>query len=41
MNRYEMLYILKSEISDEAKEAAIARFEKLVVENGGKVRERE
>lgn len=37
MNRYEMLYILKSEISDEAKEAAIARFEKLVVENGGKV----
>ena len=37
MNRYEMLYVLKNEVSDEAKDAVIAKFEKLVVENGGKV----
>ncbi len=37
MNRYEMLYVLKSEITDEAKDAVIAKFEKLVVENGGTV----
>ena len=37
MNRYEMLYVLKSEITDEAKDAVIAKFENLVVENGGVV----
>lgn len=37
MNRYEMLYILKSDISDEARDAVIAKFENLVTSDGGKV----
>ncbi len=37
MNKYEMLYIISNEIEDEAKEAVIAKFEKIVTDNGGKV----
>ena len=37
MNKYEMLYIIANEISDEAKEAVIAKFEKIVTDNGGSV----
>lgn len=37
MNKYEMLYIIANEIADEAKEAVIAKFEKLVTDNGGSV----
>ena len=37
MNKYEMLYIIANEISDEAKEATIAKFEKIVTDNGGSV----
>ena len=37
MNKYEMLYIISNEIEDEAKEAVVAKFEKLVTDNGGKV----
>lgn len=37
MNKYEMLYILNPELSDEAREAVIAKIEGLVVKNGGNV----
>mgnify|MGYP004692270773 CR=1 FL=1 len=37
MNRYEMLYIISNEIEDEAKEAVVAKFEKIVTDNGGSV----
>ena len=37
MTKYEMLYILDANLSDEAKEAIIAKFEGLVTENGGVV----
>lgn len=37
MTKYEMLYILDSALSDEAKEAIIKKFEDLVVNNGGVV----
>lgn len=37
MNKYEMLYILNTEATDEVKESIIARFETLVKENGGEV----
>lgn len=37
MTKYEMLYILNTEASDEVKEAVIGRFENLVKENGGEV----
>ena len=37
MNKYEMLYIIANELTDEAKEATIAKFEKLVTDNGGSV----
>ena len=37
MNKYEMLYIIANEIDDEAKEAVIAKFEKIVTDNGGSV----
>ena len=37
MNKYEMLYIIVNELTDEAKEATIAKFEKLVTDNGGNV----
>ena len=35
MTKYEMLYILDSALSDEAKDAIIAKFEDLVKSNGG------
>ena len=37
MKKYEMLYILSTELSDEAKEEIIAKFESVVKENGGNV----
>lgn len=37
MTKYEMLYILDTNLSDEAKEAVIKKFEDLVVGNGGVV----
>ena len=37
MKKYEMLYILDNAITDEAKEAIIAKFEQLVKDNGGVV----
>lgn len=37
MNKYEMLYILDTASTDEVKEATIAKFEKIVTDNGGKV----
>ena len=37
MNKYEMLYIIGADLSDEAKEAIIAKFENVVNQNGGKV----
>ncbi len=37
MTKYEMLYILDSALTDEAKEAIIKKFEDLVKENGGAV----
>lgn len=37
MNKYEMLYILATDLSDEAKDAIIAKFENIVKENGGEV----
>ena len=35
MTKYEMLYILDSVLTDEAKDAIIAKFEDLVKSNGG------
>ncbi len=35
MNKYEMLYILDKDLSDEAKEAIIKKVEDLVVADGG------
>ena len=37
MTKYEMLYILDVDLSDEAKESIIKKFEDLVVGNGGVV----
>ena len=37
MAKYEMLYIVANDIEDEAKEAVIAKFEKIVTDNGGSV----
>lgn len=37
MTKYEMLYILDTALTDEAKEALIKKFEDLVTVNGGKV----
>ena len=37
MNKYEMLYIIDAGLTDEAKEALIAKFENVVNNNGGKV----
>ncbi len=37
MKKYEMLYIIANELEDEAKEAVIAKFEKIVTDNGGSV----
>ncbi len=35
MTKYEMLYILDAELTDEAKEGIIKKFEDLVTGNGG------
>jgi len=37
MTKYEMLYILDTQLADEAKEAIIKKFEDLVTANGGAV----
>ncbi len=37
MTKYEMLYILDADLTDEVKENIIKRFENLVTENGGVV----
>ena len=37
MKKYNMLYILSTELADDAKEAIIAKFESVVKENGGSV----
>ena len=37
MNKYEMLYIIDANLTDEAKEALIAKFADVVNNNGGKV----
>lgn len=37
MKTYEMLYVLDTGLSDEAKEAFIAKFEGIVTDNGGTV----
>jgi small subunit ribosomal protein S6 len=37
MNKYEMLYILSPELSEEAREAVIAKLENLIVKDGGVV----
>ena len=35
MNKYEMLYILNPELSEEAREAVIAKLEALIAKDGG------
>lgn len=37
MRKYDMLYILSTELTDEAKDAIVAKFESVVKENGGTV----
>lgn len=37
MNNYELLFIIDADASDEAKEAAIARFTGIIENGGGKV----
>lgn len=37
MTKYEMLYVLDTNLSDEAKEVIIKKFEDLVVGNGGAI----
>ena len=37
MAKYEMLYLLNNELSDEAKDAKVAKFEKVVTSMGGSV----
>ena len=37
MAKYEMLYLLNNELSDEAKDAKVAKFEKVVTSMGGTV----
>ncbi len=37
MTKYEMLYILDTQLADEAKESVIKKFEDLVTGNGGVV----
>ena len=37
MKTYEMLYVLQSDVADEAKEAFIAKFEGIVTSMGGNV----
>ena len=37
MNSYELLYIIDNEISDEAKEAAVAKISAVITDNGGTI----
>ena len=37
MTKYEMLYILDTALTDEAKEAVITKFEDLVIKNGASI----
>lgn len=37
MNKYEMLYILNPELSEEAREAVIAKLEGIIAKDGGTV----
>ena len=37
MTKYEMLYILSAKLTDEAKDAIVAKFESVVVNGGGAV----
>ncbi|MGN1066721.1 MAG: 30S ribosomal protein S6 [Candidatus Fimimonas sp.] len=37
MNSYELLYIIDNEISDEAKEAVIAKISAVITDNGGTI----
>lgn len=37
MTKYEMLYILDTSLTDEAKESIVKKFEDLVTKNGGAV----
>ena len=37
MAKYEMLYLLKNDLTDEAKDAKIAKFENVVTSMGGSV----
>ena len=37
MRKYEMLYILSTEIAEEERDAIISKFEKVVLDNGGTV----
>lgn len=37
MNRYEMLYIIAADATDEAKEAVITKFEGIITSSGGTV----
>ena len=37
MAKYEMLYLINNELSDEAKEAKVAKFENVVTSMGGSV----
>lgn len=37
MNSYELLYIIDNDVSDEAKEAVIAKISAVVTDNGGTV----
>ncbi len=37
MNSYELLYIINNDLSDEAKEAVIAKISAVVTDNGGTI----
>lgn len=39
MNKYELLYIVDSSVTDEARNALVEKFEKFVNDNGGKASE--
>ena len=41
MNKYEMIYILDATVTDEKREALMAKIENVVVKNGGNVEKTE
>ena len=41
MNKYEMIYILDTTVTDEKRDALIAKIENVVVKNGGSVEKTE